>query len=107
MSPTIYHVQISPFARKVLSKFDKGAQRLLADAIDSLAIEPKKKGKPLHDELASYWSIRTKGQRYRVLYHIEDEIVTVTIMMMGIRREGDKKDVYALAKKLVKAGLLD
>jgi len=26
---------------------------------------------------------------------------------VGIRREGDKKDIYAIAKKLLNAGLLD
>jgi hypothetical protein len=36
----------------------------------------------------------------------ENEVL-VLVVMLGIRKEGDKKDVYALAKKLERFGLLD
>jgi len=29
------------------------------------------------------------------------------VMAVGIRKEGDKKDIYQIAKKLLRAGLLD
>ena len=72
-----------------------------------LEYEPEKQGKPLSDELAGYRSIRAVGQRYRILYTIEDQKVTVIVVTLGIRKEGDKKDVYEQARKLARRGLLN
>ncbi len=72
-----------------------------------LEYEPEKQGKPLSDELAGYRSIRAVGQRYRILYKLEEEQVIVAVVALGIRKAGDKKDVYELAKKLARLGLLD
>lgn len=47
------------------------------------------------------------GQRYRIIYKVEDERVMVLVVALGIRKEGDKKDVYNLAKKLIRLGLLE
>lgn len=58
------------------------------------------------DELAGYRSLRAVGQRYRILYKVTPETVIVSIVALGIRKEGDKADVYALAKKLIRLGLL-
>jgi len=38
---------------------------------------------------------------------MEAERVVVIVVALGIRKEGDKKDVYELAKKLAQLGLLD
>ncbi len=72
-----------------------------------LEYEPEKQGKPLSDELAGYRSIRAVGQRYHILYKLEEEQVIVVVVALGIRKDRDKKDVYALAKKLARLGLLD
>jgi hypothetical protein len=37
---------------------------------------------------------------------LEQKII-VLIVAIGIRKEGDKKEVYALAQKLARLGLLD
>ena len=75
--------------------------------IDALEHLPEEQGKALHDELTGYRSIRAVGQRYRIIYKLEGEQVIVVVVTLGIRKEGDKKDVYALAKKLARLGLLD
>ncbi len=59
------------------------------------------------DDLAGYRSIRAVGQRYRILYKLEAERVVVAVVALGMRKEGDKADIYALAKKLARLGLLD
>jgi len=59
------------------------------------------------DELAGYHSLRAVGQRYRIIYKVKEEEVLVVVVTLGIRKEGDKKDVYELAKKLIRLGLLD
>jgi mRNA interferase RelE/StbE len=75
--------------------------------IDALANDPNLQGKALSDELMGYRSIRAVAQRYRILYKPEKEQVIVVVVALGIRKAGDKKDVYELAKKLARLGLLD
>jgi mRNA interferase RelE/StbE len=64
-------------------------------------------GKPLLGELDGYYSVRAVGQRYRIIYAIKQAQVIVIIVALGIRKDGSKQDVYALAKKLLRLGLLD
>ncbi len=63
-------------------------------------------GKPLTGELADYRSLRAVGQRYRILYRVERDRVTVLVVAAGLRKEGDRADIYRLAQKLVRQGLL-
>jgi mRNA interferase RelE/StbE len=61
----------------------------------------------MRDELSGFRSIRAVGQRYRIIYKVEEEKITVLVVALGIRKEGDKKDVYERAKKLMQSGLFD
>jgi len=45
--------------------------------------------------------------RERIIYKIEKHTVHVYILAAGIRKQGDKKDIYQITKKLLKAGLID
>ena len=87
------------------------AQRMLAAVrdrrIERLAEDPDKQGKPLVGELVGYRSLRAVGQRFRILYRLEKRQVVVLVVALGRREEGGKKDVYALAKKLIRLRLLD
>ena len=76
---------------------------MIARRIDGLTKEPAKKGKPLVAELTGFRSLRVA--RYRVLYKVEVE--RVIIVAVGIRREGDTKDIYARAKKLLRLKLIE
>ena len=69
--------------------------------------DPDKQGKELHGELRGCRCVRTAGQRYRILYRIEVAIGIVLIVAVGIRKEGDKKDIYALAQKMIRLGLIE
>jgi len=103
-----WNTVIMPVAKKHLASIkDRRIQEGLKTSLRRLEYEPEKQGKPLSDELAGYRSIRTVGQRYRILYKVEEEQVIVVVVAMGIRKAGDKKDVYELAKKLARLGLLD
>ena len=86
---------------------DRRVQERLRSSLRRLEYEPELQGKPLTDELTSYRSVRTFGQRYRIIYKVEDQRVLVLIVALGMRKEGDKKDIYELAKKLKQLGLLD
>jgi mRNA interferase RelE/StbE len=93
--------------KQLVAIADQRVQQSIRQRIDRLAYEPDKQGKPMKDELKGYRSVRTIGQRYRIIYKVNDERVTVLVVALGIRKEGDKKDVYQLAKKLIRSGLLD
>jgi len=51
-------------------------------------------------------SIRAAG-RYRVVYQVERSKVIVLVLAIGLRKENDRKDIYQLAKRLIKLGLLE
>ena len=86
---------------------DTRIRQNISKRISRLEDDPEKQGKPLSEELAGYRSIRAIGQRYRIIYKLETERVVVIVVALGIRKAGDKKDVYELVKKLARLGLLD
>jgi mRNA interferase RelE/StbE len=73
--------------------------------ISELAEAPEL-GKPLIGELGAYRSLRASSQRYRVLYRVDRDRRAVLVVAVGLRKEGDRADVYRLAQKLVRQGLL-
>ena len=85
---------------------DKRIQSLIVDRIETLKTNPEKKGKPLTKKLAGLRSIHVAG-RYRIIYKTDKGSAVVWIITTGIRKEGDQKDIYRVAKKLLKLGLLD
>jgi mRNA interferase RelE/StbE len=85
---------------------DRRVREKIAQVINRLTEEPEKQGKALLGEMAGFRCIRAVGQRYRVIYTIRDLEVLVIVVAVGIRREGDRDDIYRLAKKLLKLGLL-
>jgi len=85
---------------------DRRIKEQISKRIEALTGEPEKLGKPLLGELSGYRSLRAAGQRFRVIYKIEKKQVIIIVVALGIRKEGDKRDIYALAQKLVKLGLL-
>jgi mRNA interferase RelE/StbE len=85
---------------------DRRIREKLASVIDSLASDPELRGKPLDDDLAGYRSIRAVGQRYRIIYRVDRSIVTVVIVAAGLRKEGSREDIYRIAAKLIRLGLL-
>ena len=102
-----YRITILPVALKALADIsDRRIQEKIRDRIDALAHDPELQGKPLGGELAGYRSLRAVGQRYRILYHVEREKIVVLIVVIGIRKEGDRGDVYRLAKKLLRLQLI-
>ena len=85
---------------------DKKIQRTILNRIEGLSVEADRQGKMLVRDLSGFRSIHVAG-RYRIIYKIDRQTVIVYVLAVGIRKEGDKKDIYQIAKKLLKAGLLD
>lgn len=86
---------------------DRRVRQIIARRIDDLAHEPEKQGRALLGELAGYRSVRAVGQRYRIIYRVEREGVQVLVIAMGLRREGSRGDIYALAQRLIRLGLIE
>jgi len=81
----------SPAARDI----DRPPMKIAAaalEAIQSIAANPRRMGKPLHLELTGQWSAR-RGP-YRIIYSIDDSNDTITVMAVARRA-----DVYRRARR--------
>jgi mRNA interferase RelE/StbE len=85
---------------------DTRIRRLITQRADQLGTSPEQQGKALIGELTRFRSIRAAGQRYRIVYRVERREVSVLIVVVGRRQAGDKSDIYQLARKLLRQGLL-
>ncbi|MDM3846712.1 MAG: type II toxin-antitoxin system RelE/ParE family toxin [Aphanizomenon gracile PMC649.10] len=97
-----FEIQLTPLALEMLANIkDKRHQKTLSSRIDKLKIEPEKQGKPLTGQLINYRSLRAVGQRYRIVYQVENDKVVVLVVGIGLRKDGDKADIYNLLQKLL------
>ena len=102
-----YRILITDTCLSLIGKIpDKKTQRTVLNRIQKLSHEPDKQGKKLVKDLAGFRSVHAAG-RYRIIYKIDKQTVIIYVLAAGIKKEGDKKDIYKIAKKLLNAGLLD
>ncbi len=103
-----WHVLFTGAAMESLKGIsDRRVQRLLVNRAQQLADDPHALGTPLRDELRGLRSIRAVGQRYRIIFRIDEERRSVIAIAVGIRREGHRNDIYALAQRLIRLGLVE
>ncbi len=102
-----YRIVLTLTARDMLADITDCRIRVkLRERIDGLAHQPDFQGKLLVGYLAGYRSLRAAGQRYRILYRVETPEEMVVVVAIGIRKAGDKSDIYALAQRLFRLKLL-
>ena len=95
-------VRISTEALEQLRNIkDRSVRQELFERIKKLANDPEEQGKPLRNELAGLRSVKAVHRRYRIVYQVEREEVVV-VVAVGIRKEGDRADIYRQAALLVK-----
>lgn len=100
-------IRLTPTALNLLADIsDRRIREKVGSVIDRLAEDPEKQGKALLGELSGFRSIRAVGQRYRIIYQVKGNEIVVVIVAVGIRRDRVKDDIYNLARKLIKLGLL-
>ena len=103
-----WDIRLTETAKQSLAAItDQRIGRIIADRIEELRTDPEKQGAPLVGPLMGYRDVRAVGQRYRIIYQVREETVTVYVVLVGMRKAGDKKDVYALAQRLLRLGLLE
>ena len=101
-----YKISFTVTAREMLRVHDRNVRVTILEKIKGLAHDPEKQGKALTHSLRGLRSIRAAG-RYRVVYQVERSKVIVLVLAIGLRKENDRKDIYQLAKRLIKLGLLE
>ena len=107
MGAVTYRIILAPIAVRLLDAItDRRIRESIRTRIDGLAHDPELQGKPLKGELAGLRSLRAVGQRYRILYRVERSRILVLVVAIGLRKEGDRGDVYRLAQKLLRLRLL-
>ena len=107
MIAVLHRIVLTEAAQATLAEIrDRRILARIRDRIDGLSIDPEKQGKPLGDDLRGYRSLRAVGQRYRILYRVDRQTVTVSVAAVGLRKEGDRHDIYASARRLLRLGLL-
>jgi mRNA interferase RelE/StbE len=67
--------------------------------LHDLESEPERRGKALAGELSAYRSIHAAG-RFRIIYRTDGH--TVFVVAIGVRKDGDRDDVYAALKRSLK-----
>lgn len=79
-----YDIQLLPVAARAIRKLPPEAKRRIEAVIELLAEEPRP---PAAKKLTARpeWRVRTGD--YRVLYRIEDHVLTVVVVHAGHRRE--------------------
>ena len=103
----MYTIKLTQIAAEFIAKLDNKSQQQVMEKLEILKEYPLKVGKALKGNLQNYRSIRSVGQRYRIIYQVKETETEVIVVAVGIRRDGDKKnDVYELMKKYIKIGLL-
>jgi len=101
----IYRVFITPKAQKMFENIQKDIRDKINYQIGELSNEPLKRGKALIGELSGLWSLHVP-RRYRIIYRVNKEKGTLEVLVVGIRKEGNKKDIYTLTKKLIRKRLI-
>src|SRR2546430_17175271 len=88
-------------------------QQKIRDKIEDLAAsgDPELLGKPLVDELQGLY--RISFGRYRIIYRVVRDPrnpallqIVVRVILTGIRKQGDKRDVYERLRRLIRRGEL-
>ena len=69
----------------------------IVDKAEELEKSPSKRGKPLKGELAGLYSLRAGD--HRIIYEIDFAEAKVWIYGVGLRKEGDRDDIYERAKR--------
>jgi mRNA interferase RelE/StbE len=109
-------IQWTETAKNGLATLPKKVRRGLLDKANELreADDPSSVHKPLTGPLQGYY--RICYSRYRAIYSVHREElangdvlqkVIVRFIAAGIRNEGDKKDIYRLAQKLIQLGVIE
>lgn len=102
-----YKVRLTRTAADYLRQVQEPARTQIKNKLKDLEESPDQRGFPLLGPLKGFRDIRAAGQRYRIIYKVENTTLIVIAVYVGIRKESDQNDVYALAKRILNARLTE
>ncbi len=79
-----YRILIKPSAAKELESVPSRDRRRIVKKIQSLSLEPRPSG---CEKLSGGEKCRIRQGNYRILYTIQDDVLIVTVIRVGHRRE--------------------
>ena len=104
MVTTEYKVVISAEAAEMVARIsDLRIRRQAVAKLKGLAASPESQGRALTDELAGLRRITVAG-RYRAVYRTLRMRREVHVLAVGVRREGDRDDIYRLMARMMRRG---
>lgn len=80
-----YEIIIKPSVEKLFAKLEKSQQIKIIKAVENLAINPRPQGFKKLKSIAELYRIRVGD--YRIIYCIDDNILTITVVKIGHRKE--------------------
>ena len=80
-----YTIAWRPAAIRQLKKLDRPLQEKIRTAVDGLAANPKPAGVRTLVNYAQFW--RLKVDTFRVIYSLDEEILSVLVVKVAHRRE--------------------
>lgn len=96
-------ILLTPTAERLLKALDHAVFLIIQQAVKKLQAAPEL-GKPLAGDLKGLHS--WKVSRYRLVYAWRPGMPKIVLVGAGIRKEGDRHDIYAVLRKLRDQGLL-
>ena len=104
MATQEYHVVITAEAAGMIARIsDLRIQGQAVDKLKGLAAFPESQGRALTKDLAGLRRITVAG-RYRAVYRVSRMSREVHVLAVGVRREGDRDDVYRLMARMMRRG---
>ncbi len=87
MSSKVYEVVFKKSAAKELQNLPKKVQQKIIDAVQLLSLNPYTELLQIKKMKGAESLYRVRIQDYRIIYHIENQIIKVTVIKIGHRKE--------------------
>jgi len=96
-----YDIKFTLAGREIADDYvSKADGKQVKKKIRELRNAPGKRGKPLRKPLDGLRGIAC-GRKYRIVYEVDSEEKVVYIYGVGLRKEGDRDNVYNVVKKSI------
>lgn len=95
-----YTLVLEPLAEADHKKLDPTTLAAIDRRIARVLANPSS-GEPLRGDLAGLRSVYAVKKRYRIVYDVDDVAQTVTVVVIGARQAGHRRDPYAKARRRI------
>ena len=100
-----FELRFTPDAAADIQNLDGSIRNQLRKVLEKkLAVSPEGYGLPLRGALANFW--KHEFANHRVIYRIYLQPRVVAICAVGIRKQGDRADIYRQLESVSKSGRL-